>query len=129
MSSAYTVHLSVYFHAFIMLQEPSCDTAENNIQPVVPADEDELSGKLVFPMLSESDISQYIDQQENSAVPYKVKSAEPCVVPSNTVSNRQQHYIPSRKLEVLRDCVAYIFDNKISEARKVVALCHVTYSY
>ena len=104
---------------FVVLQEPSCDTAENNIQPLVSSDEAELRSKLVFPELSESDISQYIDQQENIAAPYTVKSAEPCVVPSNAVSSRQQHYIPSRKLEVLRDCVAYIFDNKIGEARKV----------
>ena len=50
---------------------------------------------------------------------YTVKHAGPCVVPSNPMSSRQQHYIPSRKLEVLRDCVDYIFENKISEARKV----------
>ena len=74
----------------------------------------------MFPELSELDISQYIDQPENVAASYTVKSAQPCVVPSNAVSSRQQHYILSRKLEVLRDCVAYIFDNKISEARKVL---------
>lgn len=113
-----------YPYLFLLWQEPSCDTAENNIQALVPPDEAELSSNLVFPELSESDITQYIDQQEHVAAPYTVKSAEPCVVPSNTVSSRQQHYIPSRKLEVLRDCVAYIFDNKISEARKVYcSLC------
>lgn len=105
----------IYFHT----QEPSCDTAENNVQPVVSPEEAELCSKMVFPELNEGDISRYINQQENMASDYTVKRAEPCVVPSNPVSSRQQHYIPSRKLEVLRDCVAYIFDNKISEARKV----------
>ncbi|XP_068760421.1 myotubularin-related protein 13-like [Montipora capricornis] len=100
--------------------EPSGDTAENAIQPLDPSIEAELYSKLVFPELSESEIGQYIDQAENVAAPYKIKSPEPCVVPSTVVSNRQQHYIPSRKLEVLRDCVAYIFDNKISEARKTL---------
>ena len=46
-------------------------------------------------------------------------------MPSNPMSSRQQHYIPSRKLEVLKDCVAYIFDNQISEARKVNLLYFV----
>ncbi|KAJ7390984.1 ARS-binding factor 1 [Desmophyllum pertusum] len=99
--------------------EPSCDTAENNVQPVVSPEEAEMCSKMIFPELNEADISRHINQQENVASDYTVKRAEPCVVPSNPVSSRQQHYIPSRKLEVLRDCVAYIFDNKISEARKV----------
>lgn len=86
---------------------------------MVSPEEAEMCSKMVFPELSEADISRYINQQENMAADYTVKRAELCVVPSNPVSSRQQHYIPSRKLEVLRDCVAYIFDNKISEARKV----------
>ena len=104
------------------MQEPSCDTAENNVQPVVSPEEAELCSKMVFPELKEADISRYINQQENMASDYTVKRAGPCVVPSNPMSSRQQHYIPSRKLEVLRDCVDYIFENKISEARKV----HIT---
>ena len=117
-----TNHAITYTNLLIHWQEPSCDTNENTVQPVVPSDEADLCDKLVFPELSESDINCYIDQQENVAAPYMVKSPEPCVVPSNLVSSKQQHYIPSRKLEVLRDCVAYIFDNQISEARKVFHL-------
>jgi len=86
---------------------------------VVSSDEAELNSKMVFPELKESDISRYINQQENMTSDYTVKHAGPCVVPSNPMSSRQQHFIPSRKLEVLRDCVDYIFENKISEARKV----------
>ena len=104
---------------FYRVQEPSCDTAENNVQPVVSPEEAELCSKMIFPELKEVDISRYINQQENMASDYTVKHAGPCVVPSNPMSSRQQHYIPSRKLEVLRDCVDYIFENKISEARKV----------
>lgn len=104
---------------FYYAQEPSCDSAENNVQPVVSPEEAELCSKMVFPELKEADISRYINQQENVASNYTVKHAGPCVVPSNPMSSRQQHYIPSRKLEVLKDCVNYIFDNKISEARKV----------
>ena len=115
-------HAITYTYLLIHWQEPSCDTNENTVQPVVPSDEADFCDKLVFPELSESDINCYIDQQENVAAPYMVKSPEPCVVPSNLVSSKQQHYIPSRKLEVLRDCVAYIFDNQISEARKVFHL-------
>ena len=99
-------------------KEP-CDNAENNVQPLDLSAEADLYSKLVFPTLNESEISQHIDQAENVGATYSVRSLEPRVVPVNTISNRQQHYIPSRKLEVLRDCVAYIFDNKISEARKV----------
>lgn len=101
-------------------KEPSCDNAENNVQPLDLSPEADLYSKLVFPTLRESEISQHIDQAENVGATYSVRSLEPRVVPVNVVSNRQQHYIPSRKLEVLRDCVAYIFDNKISEARKVL---------
>lgn len=108
---------------FFSWQEPSCDNAENNVQPLDLTAQAELYSKLVFPTLSESEISQHIDQAENGAATYSVIRREPCVVPSNVISNRQQHYIPSRKLEVLRDCVAYIFDNKISEARKVFCVC------
>lgn len=106
---------------FYRVQEPSCDAAENNVQPVVSPEEPELCSKMVFPELKETDISRYINQQENMASDYTVNRAGPCVVPSNPMSSRQQHYmyIPSRKLEVLRDCVDYIFENKISEARKV----------
>ncbi|XP_020625172.1 myotubularin-related protein 13-like isoform X2 [Orbicella faveolata] len=102
--------------------EPSCDAAENNAQPVVSPEEAELYSKMVFPTLKETDISRYINQQENMASDYTVNRAGPCVVPSNPMSSRQQHYmyIPSRKLEVLRDCVDYIFENKISEARKTL---------
>ena len=122
MPNIITNHAITYTNLVIHWQEPSCDTNENTVQPVVPSDEEDLCDKLVFPELSESDINCYIDQQENVAAPYMVKSPEPCVVPSNLVSSKQQHYIPSRKLEVLRDCVAYIFDNQISEARKVFHL-------
>ena len=122
MPNIITNHAITYTNLLFHWQEPSCDTNENTVQPVVPSDEADLCDKLVFPELSESDINCYIDQQENVAAPYMVKSPEPCVVPSNLVSSKQQHYIPSRKLEVLRDCVAYIFDNQISEARKVFHL-------
>ena len=122
MPNIITNHTITYTNLLFHWQEPSCDTNENTVQPVVPSDEADLCDKLVFPELSESDINCYIDQQENVAAPYMVKSPEPCVVPSNLVSSKQQHYIPSRKLEVLRDCVAYIFDNQISEARKVFHL-------
>ena len=101
------------------VQEPSCDTAENNVQPVVSSGNSELPNNKVFPELKESDVSRYINQQETMVSDYTVKHAGPCVVPSNPMSSRQQHFIPSRKLEVLRDCVDYIFENKISEARKV----------
>ena len=83
---------------------------------------------MVFPELKEADISSYINQKENMTSDYKVKRVGPCVVPSNPMSSRQQHYIPSRKLEVLRDCVDYIFENKISEARKVHTCMTIYYS-
>ena len=117
--------LSIFYRA----QEPSCDTAENNVQPVVSPEEAELCSKMVFPELKESDISCYINKQENMLSEYTVKRVGPCVVPSNPMSSRQQHYIPSRKLEVLRDCVDYIFENKISEARKVNITIYFSYCY
>ena len=104
----------------MFLQEPSCDTLENTLYPLVTSEHLGLGSTLVFPELSELQVNRYINQQENIATSYSIKNAEPCVVPGSATPSRPQHYIPSRKLEVLRDCVAYIFDNKISEARKVL---------
>ena len=104
------------------LQEPSSETSENNvISSVVPMNsKQEADKKATFPVLDESVINQFVKEKETSAASFQVKACEPRIVPhGNTGSSRQQHFIHSRKLEVLKDCVAYIFDNKISEARKV----------
>lgn len=110
---------------FFFKQEPSCESAENNILPPIPVEAIERCSPKVFPELNGDAISRHLNQQENLSLDYTAKSVEPCVVPSNPLSSRQQHYIPSRKLEVLKDCVAYIFDNQISEARKVNLLYFV----
>ena len=96
------------------------DMTEHSIQPNVQ--DLEADKKAVFPMLNPKTISQYIKEEETSHTEsFPVKASPPLIVPcGNSSSTRQQqHYIPSRKLEVLKDCVTYIFENKISEARKV----------
>ena len=96
---------------------------ENNMMSsaLIPVNtKQELDKKLTFPVLDESVINQFIKEEETNVTDIQVKPREPMIVPhGNTSSMKQQHFIHSRKLEVLKDCVAYIFDNKISEARKV----------
>ena len=112
---------SLFVCLFVCLftQEPSGDLIENCIQPNF---QDLGSGKKeVFPILDSKTISQFIKEEETlHTETFPVKASAPLIVPcGNSTTNRQQHYIPSRKLEVLKDCVSYIFENKISEARKV----------
>lgn len=75
-----------------------------------------------FPLLSETKINAYITKNENTTTA-KVFHAPPQVpyqVPMSTYDKPVTHYINQRRLEVIKDCVQYIYENKISEARKVL---------
>lgn len=75
-----------------------------------------------FPLLSETKINSYISKNENSAQQAKAFKAplkEPSQVPMSSYDKPTSHYINQRRLEVIKDCIQYIYDNKISEARKV----------
>jgi len=75
-----------------------------------------------FPLLSETKINSYITKNESSSQQTKAFQApvlEPAQVPMSSYDKPVTHYINQRRLEVIRDCIQYIYDNKISEARKV----------
>ena len=77
-----------------------------------------------FPILDSSAIEKHLaDDGTNNAAAAESKTTQLSFakVPygSGEFSFQTRHYINIRKLEVLHDCVAYIFENKISEARKV----------
>ena len=77
-----------------------------------------------FPILDASAIEKHLADDEasgNTAATCKASQLSFDKVPygSGEFSFQTRHYINIRKLEVLHDCVAYIFENKISEARKV----------
>ncbi|XP_031559820.1 myotubularin-related protein 13-like [Actinia tenebrosa] len=98
--------------------EPACDNSENQIQNTLDGIDTEVSKKSLFPHLDQDIINQFIKEEASHVEHFQVINSEPKIVPCSTGSySRQQHYIHSRKLEVLKDCVTYIFDNKISEAR------------
>lgn len=103
-----------------LLQEPSCDNSDNQIQNTLDGIDTEVHKKTGFPHLDPEIINQFIKEEAAHVEHFQVVTSEPKIVPCSTGSySRQQHYIHSRKLEVLKDCVTYIFDNKISEARMV----------
>jgi hypothetical protein len=107
------------FH--FLVQEPSCDNSENQIQNTLDGVDMEQSRKSMFPHLDPAIINQFIKEEASHVEHFQVVSCEPRIVPCSSGSySKQQHYIHSRKLEVLKDCVTYIFDNKISEARMVI---------
>ena len=104
----------------ICLQESNC-SREDDMPTISPTIKDDLPP--AFPMLDSSTIEKYLaDNKDNSnAATCKTNQSSYNKVPygSGEFSFQTRHYINIRKLEVLHDCVAYIFENKISEARKV----------
>ena len=110
--------------AFI-LKEPYWSSSENNLHQGFPAplagDKSGPSNRPgTFPPLDPKAIKQFIQEEETHKETYILKPNDPEIVPSGKMYSRTpQHYVHGRKLEVLKDCVSYIFENKISEARKV----------
>lgn len=93
---------------------------ENDIPKI--SHEDIMKPLKVFPLLSETKINSYISKNENSAQQAKAFQAplkEPAQVPMSSYDKPTSHFINQRRLEVIKDCIQYIYDNKISEARKV----------
>ena len=74
-----------------------------------------------FPLLNEVKINSYLVQSSES-IQGKVFQAPvipPKQVPISAYDLPVTHYINQRRLEVIKDCVQYIYESKISEARKV----------
>ena len=106
---------------FFVFQEPSLDQPDENEIPKIKAEEI-MKPLKEFPLLSETKINSYISKNENSAQQAKAFKApikEPAQVPMSSYDKPTSHYINQRRLEVIKDCIQYIYDNKISEARKV----------
>ena len=61
--------------------------------------------------------------KENSEISesreYDVQEVEPERVPTGFSPHSLSHFVNRRRLDVIKDCVSFIFDNKISDARKV----------
>ncbi|XP_047135249.1 myotubularin-related protein 13 isoform X1 [Hydra vulgaris] len=75
-----------------------------------------------FPLLNEVKINSYL-VQSNESVQGKVFKAPvitPKQVPISTYDLPVTHFINQRRLEVIKDCVQYIYESKISEARKAM---------
>lgn len=55
--------------------------------------------------------------------PYSARTSQPCIVklgtPIHVLSGRTDLSQSARRLEVLKQCVGYIFSDKIAEAKKV----------
>lgn len=104
---------------FRYLQESS-NCAEDDIHNfLAPLKENQPT---VFPLLDSSIINKQLADYDASAgdpTANRVQSFGKVPYGSGEFSFQTKHYINVRKLDVLRDCVAYIFENKISEARKV----------
>ena len=83
-----------------------------------------------FPILDSSAIEKHLadDAANSNSTASKTKQISFDKVPYGfgVFSFQTRHYINIRKLEVLHDCVAYIFENKISEARKVSSIVSVS---
>ncbi|XP_048585296.1 myotubularin-related protein 13 isoform X2 [Nematostella vectensis] len=104
--------------------EPSSDQLDDNLQKslntLTLAREADGARREFFPALDASIIDQFIKEEGNQEE-FTIVRPDPEIVPCGRgFTSRQQHYMAGRKLEVLKDCVSYIFDNKISEARKAL---------
>ncbi|XP_028407553.1 myotubularin-related protein 5-like [Dendronephthya gigantea] len=101
--------------------ESNC-SREDDMPPLIPNIKDDPPS--TFPMLDSSVIEKYLvdDQDHSNSATCKTTQLSYDKVPygSGEFSFQTRHYINIRKLEVLHDCVAYIFENKISEARKAL---------
>eukprot|EP00794_Sanderia_malayensis_P018071 gene18071-19880_t len=77
--------------------------------------------KRVFPTLDAEKIEEYISEcaEQSASKMYEEPKIEPQRVPAGNMGHTLTHFINKRRLEVIRDCVTYIFDNKISDARKI----------
>ena len=80
-----------------------------------------LETKRQFPLLNVEKIEALF--KENSIISvsrkYDVKEIEPHRVPTGFTGHTLHQFVNRRRVDVIKDCVCYIFDNKISDARKV----------
>ena len=75
----------------------------------------ELNQKKIDSMIRENDPHD-ITKTASSQQP---TTLFPCQVPISSHDRPTPNYINQRRLEVLQDCIQYIYDDKISDARKV----------
>ena len=74
-----------------------------------------------FPLLNSENIYKLVE--ENAAISvsrtYNVKEIVPQRVPTAFMGHTLHQFVNRRRIDVIKDCVSFIFDNKISDARKV----------
>ena len=77
--------------------------------------------KRQFPLLNEEKIEALI--KEYSAISasrrYDMNELKLQRVPTGFSGHTLNQFVNRRRIDVIKDCVSYIFDNKISDARKV----------
>ncbi|CAB3984119.1 Myotubularin-related 13 [Paramuricea clavata] len=99
----------------------SNSSREDDIPSILPTMKEDPPS--TFPILDTSAIEKHLADDEGSttnATTCKARQFDKVPYGSGEFSFQTRHYINIRKLEVLHDCVAYIFENKISEARKAL---------
>ena len=105
--------------ALFCLQESS-SSQEDDIPALIPSVREDAPSS--FPILDSTELEKHLADDKTSAKEAGTSVAlsfDKVPYGSGEFSFQTRHYINIRKLEVLHDCVAYIFENKISEARKV----------
>uniref|UniRef100_A0A7M4FTI6 SET binding factor 1 n=1 Tax=Crocodylus porosus TaxID=8502 RepID=A0A7M4FTI6_CROPO len=77
-----------------------------------------------FPRLDEGTVQWIIDQAtaKMQTAPPAVKAEKKCTVPLGTPIGRNGNALANsaRRLEVVRNCISYIFENKMLEAKKLL---------
>ena len=106
-------------YAVFCFQEPWFDNPEVSTVPVVPAERLK-SPFTPFPLLSEIQINSYLTKSNESPhKTFQVPAKELQKVPISSYDLPVTHFINQRRLEVIQDCIQYIYENKTSDALKV----------
>ena len=102
------------------LQEPEVDFTGDLSLPCL-SESAHSENKRQFPLLNGENIETLI--KEHSAISvsrrYDVHEMELQRVPTGFSGHTLHQFVNRRRVDVIKDCVSYIFDNKISDARKV----------
>lgn len=99
--------------------EPRFDNPEASVLPVANP-EVLLKPLRQFPFLNEIEINSFLTAKTSQGKIFTAPVIQPQQVPINQYDHPGSHYINQRRLEVIQDCVQYIYDSKISEARKAL---------
>jgi len=100
--------------------EPGTEFADELCMPCLP-ESVHTENKRQFPLLNEEKIEALI--KEYSAISasrrYDMNELKLQRVPTGFSGHTLNQFVNRRRIDVIKDCVSYIFDNKISDARKI----------